>query len=161
MLCLQTCQLEKSHAHFEKKTTNVCACEIQFFMVFADNEIRGVPSGAAEYSLNFWRTSHRKHFAGFIGLHLLCEGIQVRHNFSAEIKAEFPADAMCARSVPTASPPNRPIIVLHTVLCILRNPLKTTCLLWPLLSYLLTFLRSLRLLLNSSLGFFVDFFFFF
>lgn len=68
---------------------------------------------------------------------------------------------MCARSVPTASPPNRPIIVLHTILCILRNPLKTTCLLWPLLSYLLTFLRSLRLLLNSSLGFFVDFFFFF
>lgn len=46
MLCLQICQLEKSHTHFEKKnkTKNVCVCETRFFMFFADNNLHGVPS---------------------------------------------------------------------------------------------------------------------
>lgn len=46
MLCLQICQLEKSHTHFEKKKKNLkmFVCETRFFMVFADNNLHGVPS---------------------------------------------------------------------------------------------------------------------
>lgn len=153
MLCLQTRQLEKSHAYFEKDLQiDVCGCETQFFIFFAVNKLHRVPSGTAEYSFNFWRTAHRKYFSGFIGLHLLYKGIQIRHNFPAEIKAEFPAGVIHARSVLAASPHNRPTTVLCAVCFILRNLPTTTCLLWPFLSYLLTFLRLPRFLLESSLG---------
>lgn len=74
-----------------------------FFFFFLDNNLHEMSSGAAEYSPNFWRTSHRKHFAGFIELHLLFKGIQIRGNFPADIKKEFPGDAVCARPVPAAS----------------------------------------------------------
>jgi len=77
----------------------------------------------------------------------------VRCNFPAEIKAEFPVDAMHARCVPAASPSNRPIRSNSPVYCNLHLEKSSNNYLPTLatFSYMLTFLRSLRFLLNSSL----------
>lgn len=94
-----------------------------FCFCFSDNNLYEIPDDAAEYSPNFWRTNHRKHFAWFIELHLLFKGIQIKSNFPAEIKEEFPGDAECARPVPTASELSQCHSASLETLSIFRNTL--------------------------------------
>lgn len=138
IFCPQTYQLEKSQVHFEKNPENVCPCDIHIISYYLQTISMG------------WQAvlqSTHSIFKGPVTENILQDS-QSSINFARETKQDATAliklkqiSQQCARWVPAASPPNRPATVLCTILRILRNPLKTTCLLQLPLSYLLTFLR--------------------